>query len=88
MALRPLQDKICEMKRLYVREDWRGKNLGRQLAELAVDFARNAGYRKMVLDTLPHLMTAKAMYVRMGFTEMAPYYENPLPGVVYMEKIL
>jgi putative acetyltransferase len=76
------------MKRLYVREDWRGKNLGRQLAELAVDFARNAGYRKMVLDTLPHLMTAKAMYVRMGFTEMAPYYENPLPGVVYMEKIL
>lgn len=77
-----------EMKRLYVREGWRGRNLGRQLADLAVDFAQKAGYRKMVLDTLPHLMTAKAMYARMGFQEIASYYENPLPGVVYMEKIL
>lgn len=78
----------AEMKRLYVREGWRGRNLGRQLADLAIGFAQKAGYRKMVLDTLPHLMAAKAMYARMGFKEIAPYYENPLPGVVYMEKIL
>lgn len=77
-----------EMKRLYVREGWRGRNLGRQLADMSVGFAQKAGYRKMVLDTLPHLMTAKAMYARMGFKEIAPYYENPLQGVVYMEKIL
>jgi putative acetyltransferase len=91
IAVRPVGDpeeKISEMKRLYVREYWRGHGLGRTLAEMAIDFAARAGYRRMVLDTLPSLETAKRMYARMGFKEMAPYYENPLPGVVYMEKLL
>jgi len=91
IAVRPVGDpeeKISEMKRLYVRENWRGHGLGRSLAEMAIDFAASAGYRRMVLDTLPSLETAKRMYARMGFKEMAPYYENPLPGVVYMEKLL
>jgi len=91
VALRPVgdpADKRSEMKRLYVRENWRGHGLGRMLADLAVDFARTAGYRFMVLDTLRRLETAVGMYGRMGFVETEPYYENPLPGVVYMEKIL
>lgn len=65
-----------------------GAGLGRQLAELVIGFAGKAGYRRMVLDTLPQLETAKSMYARMGFGEIAPYYHNPLPGVVYMEKLL
>ncbi len=91
VALRPLPEissDTSEMKRLYVRDGWRGQGLGRRLAELVIDFAGKAGYRKMVLDTLPHLQAAIAMYGTMGFVEIAPYYENPLPGVVYMEKIL
>lgn len=91
VAVRPVGEpsaKLSEMKRLYVRDDWRGQGLGRTLAEMAITFGANAGYRRMVLDTLPHLKTAKAMYDRMGFIETKPYYENPLPGVVYMEKIL
>lgn len=91
IAVRPVGDpdeKMCEMKRLYVRPAWRGRGLGRQLAELVIGFAGKAGYRRMVLDTLPQLETAKSMYARMGFGEIAPYYHNPLPGVVYMEKLL
>lgn len=91
IAVRPVGDpdeKMCEMKRLYVRPAWRGRGLGRQLAELVIGFAGKAGYRRMVLDTLPQLETAKSMYARMGFGEIAPYYLNPLPGVVYMEKLL
>lgn len=80
--------RTCEMKRLFVRAPWRGTGLGRRLAEESMRFARDAGYGRMLLDTLPHLQIAKDMYLRMGFSEIAPYYENPLPGVVYMEKIL
>lgn len=92
VAVRPIgepDDKLSEMKRLYVRDQWRGRGLGRALADLAAGFARDAGYRRMVLDTLPRLEIAVAMYGRMGFVKTAPYYDdNPLPDVVYMEKIL
>ncbi len=91
VAVRPVgepSERRSEMKRLYVRERWRGRGLGRVLANLAVSFAADAGYTRMVLDTLPQLETAISMYGRMGFVETEPYYENPLPGVVYMEKIL
>ena len=90
-AVRPVSDGLdgrSEVKRLYVREGWRGQGLGRALADAAVSFATHAGYTTMVLDTLPHLVTARDMYARMGFKEIVPYYENPLPDVVYMEKIL
>ncbi len=91
VAVRPISDGLdgrSEVKRLYVREDWRGQGLGRALADAAVSFATHAGYATMVLDTLPHLVTARDMYTRMGFKEIVPYYENPLSGVVYMEKTL
>lgn len=91
VAFRPLgadAKKYCEMKRLYVRDAWRGQGVGRQLADLAVAAASACGYKSMVLDTLPKLDLAQQMYARMGFQEMAPYYENPLPGVVYMKKTL
>ena len=91
VAVRPVsdgRDERSEVKRLYVRENWRGQGLGRALADAAVSFAAHAGYATMVLDTLPHLVTARDMYTRMGFTRIVPYYENPLPGVMYMEKIL
>jgi len=91
VAVRPLsgvEPGICEMKRLYVRDRWRGSGLGRRLAEATFEHARTAGFRRMLLDTLPQLTVAKEMYRRMGFVETDPYYENPLPGVVYMEKIL
>jgi ribosomal protein S18 acetylase RimI-like enzyme len=91
VAVRPVgaaAQKLSEMKRLYVRNHWRGQGLGRTLADLAVDFATGAGYRRMVLDTLPQLEAAKTMYGRMGFVETDPYYENPISGVVYMEKTL
>lgn len=83
----PVQN-LSEMKRLYVRDRWRGQGLGWKLANLAVDFAKDAGYGKIVLDTLPQLAAAKKMYGRMGFVETDPYYENPISGVVYMEKTL
>lgn len=91
VALRPvelLEPGRSEMKRLYVREAFRGQGLGRILANIVVSFAKDAEYQVMVLDTLPHLKAAIKMYASMGFDETAPYYENPLPGVVYMEKIL
>lgn len=91
VALRPLDgdlDKCCEMKRLYVREAWRGRGIGKQLAETVVACARAVGYSSMVLDTLPKLDRARGMYEKMGFSEIAGYYENPLPDVVYMKKRL
>lgn len=91
VALRPvelLEPGRSEMKRLYVREAFRGQGLGRILANIVVSFAKDAEYQVMVLDTLPHLKAAIKMYASMGFDETAPYYENSLPGVVYMEKIL
>lgn len=91
VAIRPVDlQKLerSEMKRLYVREAFRGQGLGRILANTVVSLAKEAGYQVMVLDTLPHLKAAIKMYASMGFNETASYYENPLPDVVYMEKIL
>lgn len=76
------------MKRLFVRAPWRGTGLGRELAVAIVEAGRAAGHARMRLDTLPHLDAATALYQSMGFIEVAPYYDNPLPGVLYMEKAL
>ena len=86
VALRRFEATICEMKRLYVRPDFRGHNLGRKLAERIIAEACEIGYTHMRLDTVAGSMDrAIAMYRQMGFREIAPYRENPMPGVLYME---
>src|SRR5262249_35283006 len=85
VAFRRFNDASCEMKRLYVKPSARGVNVGRELTVELVHRARGAGYRRMVLDTLPHLKAAQALYRSLGFHEIQPYYVNPVEGAVYME---
>jgi putative acetyltransferase len=84
VAYRPLERRICEMKRLYALPRFRGTGLGRLLVEELVHDTRSHGYRKMVLDTLPSMRPAQAVYSAMGFQPIPAYYDNPLPGVMYM----
>src|SRR5580704_9464455 len=82
-AYRPLERRICEMKRLYVLPRFRGTGLGRLLVAELVRDARSQGYRRMVLDTLPSMRPARALYSAMGFRPIRAYYDNPLPRVIY-----
>jgi GNAT superfamily N-acetyltransferase len=84
-AVRPIDAEVCEMKRLFVRPPFRRWGLGRRLAEATLAFARNARYHTMRLDTLRRLGPALELYRDLGFREAAPYYENPIDDVVYME---
>ncbi len=88
VGVRPFAHGRCEMKRLYVRGLYRSTGLGRQLAERAIDFARGAGYRSMVLDTLPQMEQATRLYRDLGFLRCAPYYDNPLIGSSSLELLL
>ena len=87
-ALRPLDavdyPNACEMKRLYVRPALRGCGLGRRLAEAVMEAAQQAGYACMLLDTLSEMETARAMYQDLGFSEVPPYYYNPIEGAHYL----
>lgn len=88
VALRPIDGATGEMKRLYLRAAARGLGIGRRLAVEIMAQARTRGYRRMRLDTLPQLDAAIALYGRLGFRAIAPYNDNPLPGVLYFEAAL
>jgi len=83
VGLRKFRDDICEMKRLYVRPAFRGRQLGRRMAEEIARRAGELGYRTLVLDTLGTMEAAQRLYVSMGFTPATSYYVNPLPNVKY-----
>jgi len=86
VALHKWEDGVCEMKRLYLRPSFRGKGLGRAMAETIVVEARSIGYQRMRLDTIEPLMKdAVEMYRKLGFREIAPYRPNPIAGAMYME---
>lgn len=80
VGLRPLDASTAEIKRLYLRAAYRGTGLGRQLAQTVIDAARAAGYTRVMLDTLPKMQEALALYQSMGFVETAPYLAQPTPG--------
>src|SRR5687768_641267 len=84
VALRPLGPGEGEMKRLYVRPAFRGRNLGEALARRAIEAAREAGYSTLKLDTLPSMAQAQRLYSRLGFVDVAPYNDNPVRGVCFL----
>jgi ribosomal protein S18 acetylase RimI-like enzyme len=88
VALHRFSAGICEMKRLYVRPAYRGLRIGRILSEAVVDEARQIGYTRMRLDTVPGMHRAQELYRSLGFQEIEAYRYNPIPGTRYMELVL
>jgi GNAT superfamily N-acetyltransferase len=88
VGLRRLAPGVAEIKRLYVRPAYRATGLGRRLAEAAIAGAREAGCRRVMLDTLPKMREAIALYRSLGFRETAPYLAEPTPGSLCFELAL
>jgi len=87
-ALRRQTARNCEMKRLYVRDAFRGRGYGRELAVALIAAARQIGYERMRLDTLASMHVPRALYYSLGFVDVPPYYENPIPGAMFLERCL
>ena len=88
VALRSLDERTCELKRLYVRPRARGGGTGRALTEAALAEARRLGNRRVLLDTLPGMDAAQRLYVELGFRDVAPYRPNPVEGARFLELVL
>ncbi|MBI3714902.1 MAG: GNAT family N-acetyltransferase [Betaproteobacteria bacterium] len=84
IAMRGLNADTAEMKRLFVRPDYRGCGFGRAFAQAIIDAARGEGYRRLVLDTLPSMGDAQALYAVLGFRDIAAYTNNPVAGTRFM----
>lgn len=85
VALRKLENNICEMKRLYVKLEFRRREIGKKLAKLVIDKARKMGYKSMRLDTLPFMREAISLYLSLGFKEIEAYRFNPFEGAKFFE---
>ena len=88
VAVRPLGKRIAELKRLFVDDSARGLGVGRLLSEAALRFAAEAGFEAIRLDTLPGMSSAQGLYARLGFYEIAPYYDTPIAGTRFLERRL
>ena len=88
IALRPIDDYNGELKRLYVRPEFRGRRIGEALVTAILDIARTRGFARLRLDTLPSMTEARALYLRLGFLEIPPYVTTPVPGASHLELML
>jgi ribosomal protein S18 acetylase RimI-like enzyme len=88
VGIRKIENKICEMKRLFVNDNYKGKGIGKKLVEIIIEEAKMKNYEKIRLDTLSTMESALKIYYKNGFNKIEPYYNNPGDNVVYLEKIL
>jgi len=88
VALRPWEEHSCEMKRLYVRPAFRGSGAGRALVKEVIAAAQSIGYEKILLDTLPSMQAAHELYKSLGFRQIPPYQQKPVPGALFFELAL
>lgn len=88
VAVRRFDNSTCEMKRLFVRDAWKGHGVGRALASRAIVAGREMGYKRMLLDTLAHMRPAIELYTSLGFHPIAAYYDNPITSAVYLSMML
>lgn len=88
VALRPLDQGVCEIKRLYLRPEARGTGVGRRLVEIVLVHAAAQGHRRVCLDTLPSMTGAIALYRSLGFEQVAPYNDSSIAGMLFLERDL